>query len=640
MNDPVDKYAERLQDLQALLQERQLDALLVPHDDIYLSAELNPDSEELAFLTGFTGSAGMAAVKVPPANDEDEVTQVTLSDGTTQSLSAQAAIFVDGRYVIQVKEQTYPELFDTFNSAQLSACEYLCQTLPKGATVGLDIRRISYEQYRTIQRQLTQHDLKLQPLEESLVAAIWQDRPAHIYSPVEIYPDELNGCPSMVKRRNLAAQLRDLGMDATVICNPEAVCWLLNIRGRDRHCLPVVNCRLIAYTNEVLEWYIAPQQLSDEILPELTAHCGHVDIFPQESFNDALERLCTARSSVYIDPQQTNASILKRLYEGGAEVTTGLGLCELPKAIKNDTELAGEQAAHFKDGVAMCRFLSWLDSLTSLDLQADAQGVSQLLHDVSEASLATKAEEFRRAQGDFIECSFETISALGPNAAMCHYNYRTVAHPRLLGEDALYLIDSGAHYLQGTTDITRTVLCSPHPSAEHKKMYTLVLKCHIALASAIFPQGTSGLQLDALARRPLWDLGLDFDHGTGHGVGHLLAVHEGPQGISRRYSQTPLTPGMVLSIEPGFYAAGKYGIRPENLVTVTPCSLPQLEHMLCFSPLTLVPFDRRLIERDMLTCKEREWLNNYHQQVFSTLSVSSQLTELEVQWLAAATAAL
>ncbi len=638
MNEPLDKYAERLQDLRALLQERELDALLVPHDDVFLSYELNPDNEELAFLTGFTGSAGFAAVRI--AADDTDTEEVTLTDGSSVTLQTAAAVFVDGRYAIQVHEQTNDELFDCFNLQDIAPAEYLGQTLHKGAKVGLDIRRVSYAEYQQMARTLAQHDVKLIALEESLIDVVWKDRPETIYSPVELYPDELNGCPSMVKRRNLAQELRRLGMDATVICNPDAVCWLLNIRGRDRHCLPVVNCRLIAYANEVLEWYIPAQQIPDEILPELTAHCGHVDIFPEDSFTDALERLCMARSAVYIDPQASNAAILKRLQDGGAEVTEGLGLCELPKACKNEAELAGERAAHLKDGLAMCRFLAWLDKLTALDEQVDAQGVKHLLVDVNEATLADKAEEMRRAMGDFIECSFDTISALGPNGAMCHYNYRTAPKPRPLGEDALYLIDSGGHYLQGTTDITRTVLCTPSPTAELQRMYTLVLKCHIALATAIFPVGTSGLQLDVLARRPLWDLGLDFDHGTGHGVGHLLSVHEGPQGISRRYSQTPLQPGMVLSIEPGYYKEDAYGIRLENLVTVVHCTLPQLEHMLCFEPLTLVPFDKRLIERDMLSLREREWLNDYHQQVFTTLSGNPQLNEQDLTWLSTATAPL
>ena len=224
---------------------------------------------------------------------------------------------------------------------------------------------------------------------------------------------------------------------------------------------------------------------------------------------------------------------------------------------------------------------------------------------------------------------------------MCHYNRLTAKHPRSLGNDGMYLIDSGAHFLEGTTDITRTIKVGNNVTPEMMKMFTVVLKCHIALATAVFPRGTSGLQLDALARRPLWDLGLDYEHGTGHGVGHLLSVHEGPQNISSRSSTVPLRPGMIVSIEPGFYKDGEYGIRLENLVVVTPCSAPNMSHMLCFEPLTLVPFDLRLIERELLTAREREWLNNYHQHVYNLItSTATTLSDLELNWLAAATAAI
>ncbi|MBO8416478.1 MAG: aminopeptidase P family protein, partial [Proteobacteria bacterium] len=474
-----------------------------------------------------------------------------------------------------------------------------------------------------------------------LVDAIWEDRPEPVLSQVEIYPDEYNGCPSMQKRQNLAKALRDEGFDATVISSPETICWLLNIRGRDRHCLPVINCRLVAYANEALEWYVNSKHLNDDLQGELEQHFGHIDIFPEERFEDMLERLCSARSRVYIDPAATNAAILKKLYEGGADVVEGLGLCEVPKACKNDLELAGEHKAHIKDGTAMCRFLTWLDEYTNLDKNTDAESFARDLEDVTEDTLAQKAEQLRKVEGDYIEASFDTISALGPNAAMCHYNHKNFGTPRQLGLDGMYLIDSGAHYLEGTTDITRTIKVGNNVTPEMMKMFTVVLKCHIALATAVFPRGTSGLQLDALARRPLWDLGLDYEHGTGHGVGHLLSVHEGPQNISSRSSTVPLRPGMIVSIEPGFYKDGEYGIRLENLVVVTPCSAPNMSHMLCFEPLTLVPFDLRLIERELLTAREREWLNNYHQHVYNLItSTATTLSDLELNWLAAATAAI
>lgn len=636
-------YQERLSMLRALMRTLELDAVLIAHDDDYLSYELTPECERLAYLCGFTGSAGFAVV----LNDDIELVNkkepLTFKHhrGGEAVFEHHAAVFVDGRYKVQVKEQVDTSLFDCFNSAEVYPQDFLCSLLPKDARIGLDLQRVSYKFYKKLAADLAKADLKLVPVDECLVDAIWEDRPEPVLSLVEIYPDEYNGCPSMQKRQNLAKALRDEGLDATVISSPETICWLFNIRGRDRHCLPVINCRLVAYANEALEWYVNSKHLNDDLQSELEQHFGHIDIFPEDRFEDMLERLCAAHSRVYIDPAATNAAILNKLYEGGAEVVEGLGLCEIPKACKNDLELAGEHKAHLKDGVAMCRFLTWLDEYTDLEKNTDAETFAKDLEDVTEETLAQKAEQLRKVEGDYIEASFDTISALGPNAAMCHYNHKNVGKPRQLGLDGMYLIDSGAHFLEGTTDITRTIKVGNNVTPEMMKMFTVVLKCHIALATAVFPQGTSGWQLDALARRPLWDMGLDYEHGTGHGVGHLLSVHEGPQNISSRSSAVPLRPGMIVSIEPGFYKDGEYGIRLENLVVVTPCSAPNMSHMLCFEPLTLVPFDLRLIERELLTAREREWLNNYHQHVYNLItSTATTLSDLELNWLTAATAAI
>ena len=521
-------------------------------------------------------------------------------------------------------------------------CAFLSSILPRNATVGVDLRCLSYRQYLKMRDTLEIYDITLKGLNENPVDEIWEERPAPLRSEVIIYVDEYNGCPSLQKRQQLAATMRDKGIDATIITSPETVCWLLNIRGTDRKGLPVVNCKLVAYANEALEWYIDKEHLkADGIESELENHCGHLDIFPENRFEEVLERLTSSSSTVYIDPDTTNAWIMNYLHEGGADVMEGIGLCELPKAIKNEVEIENEVRAHLKDGVAQCRFLAWLDDLTALNGRTDEESYLRRVADVTEATLARKAESLRRVEGDFLMPSFDTISALGPNGAMCHYNYATVSEPRAMGQDALYLIDSGAHFIEGTTDITRTVQVGPNVTEEMRLAYTLVLKSHIALATTVFPRGTSGLQLDAIARRPLWDHGMDFAHGTGHGVGHLLSVHEGPQAISSRYSTVPLEPGMILSIEPGYYKEGEFGIRLENLVVVEPCTTPLFSHMLCFSPLTAVPFDRRLIMRDMLTAKEREWLNNFHQHVYNLImGAGTTLSDMEINWLTEATAAL
>lgn len=400
---------------------------------------------------------------------------------------------------------------------------------------------------------------------------------------------------------------------------------------------------MVAYSNEALEWYIHPNHIDENIIEDMPNHIGHVDIFPEDRFDDVLERLCSSSSSVFVDPNEVSAHVLNRLYEGGANVVEGLGLCQTPKACKNHVEVAGEYKAHIKDGIAMCRFLSWLDvDVLKLNEQAENEDIFvRRVENITEATLAERAEYYRKVEAAYMGPSFATISALGPNAAMCHYNHEEVAEPRKLGEDSIYLIDSGAHFKDGTTDITRTVLVGPHITDEIKRMYTLVLKAHISLATLVFPRGTSGLQIDAIARRPLWDYGLDFAHGTGHGVGHVLSVHEGPQAISTKRSTVPLEPGMIISNEPGYYKEGEYGIRLENLLVVMHCTQPGMTHMLCFSPLTLVPFDNRLIVKDLLSQNEIEWLNNYHQNVNNVITnAATTLSDTEIGWLSRATAAI
>ena len=637
-------------DLLAALKEQlvahELDALLLPHDDEYLSGEVTADCERIATLTHFTGSAGWVCVSVGHEADLPREVVNRKDRSTMLPLAHEQAIFVDGRYKIQVKEQVNEDVFDCFNLAAVTPSDYLRTLLPKKSRVGLDLRCVNYRYFQDLQKELELAGIEIVPLAQNLFDLIWEDRPAPVCSPVEIFPDEFNGCPSLQKRKNLAQSLRDKALDATIISSPETVCWLLNIRGRDRAYLPIINSRLVAYANEALEWYINFDHLSDEIQANLEDHVGHIDIFPESGFDDVLDRLASSKCSIYVDPKTTNAHILNTLYEKGAQVETGLGLCELPKACKNATELAGEHKAHLKDGIALCRFLAWLEGIAqpeSIEIddagpEAGLAAYQERVSELDEAVLADKVEELRKEQGEYLQPSFATISALGPNAAMCHYNHAEVATARALGADPLYLIDTGAHFNEGTTDITRTVLVGPNVTEQMQLMYTLVLKSHIALASTIFPRGTSGMQLDAIARRPLWEHGYDYEHGTGHGVGHVLAVHEGPQNISTRSSTIALDVGMVTSIEPGYYEDDEYGIRLENLYKVCPCTQPGCQHMLCFEPLTLVPFDVRLIIREMLTPAERTWLNDYHQNVHSIIENAADLSEAELSFLKEATA--
>lgn len=637
-------FEQRVASLRELLDKNDLDALIVSHDDEYLSYELNEDEERLKYITGFSGSAGYAVITSNDLKINEENIEIN-QDNTENGIvvDRDCAVFVDGRYVVQVKEQIDSDIFQDFDLAKVKPAKWISSVMPKNSTVGIDINCVSYKEYISIKNELGMNNINLVATENNLVDKIWTDKPASVISEISIFPDEYNGCPSPQKRQLIAQTLRDKDLDATVICDPESICWLLNIRGKDRAYLPVINCKMVAYSNEALEWYINPNHFKDENLQDqLQEHIGHIDIFPEEAFDDVLDRLCSSSCTVYVDPETTNAHVMTKLYSGGAKVSEGLGLCQMPKACKNHIEVAGEYKAHIKDGIAMCRFISWLDNLTALDKPTDSdETFLRRVEGVDEAELATRALSFRKVEAGFIEPSFATISALGPNAAMCHYNHENEATPRALGKDCLYLIDSGAHFIEGTTDITRTILVGPHITDEIKRMYTLVLKSHIALATLIFPKGTSGIQIDAIARRPLWDCGFDFAHGTGHGVGHVLSVHEGPQTISSRRSTVPLVPGMVLSDEPGYYKEGEYGIRLENLLVVMQCTQPGMQHMLCFSPLTLVPFDKRFIDKELLSQKEIEWLNNYHQNVNNVITnAATSLTEDEITWLNKATAAI
>ena len=640
MSDNKKMIQQRLNSLLSLMTREQCDAVLIAHDDEYLSEELSDDCQRIRYLTGFTGSAGICACVRP---DIFKIWQndcnLTGKNLDTLHLQHCAAVFVDGRYTVQAKKQLSPELFDSFVITELTPAKWLCAVLPRGSKLGADLSCLSYRFYEQLKKDLSHNDMSVIDLKNNPVDEIWKDRPAPLHTEVEIFPDEYNGCPSPQKRHNLSETLHELEQDATVLCDPESICWLLNIRGRDRHCLPVVNCRMVAYANGTLEWYISDDHLNDDTQKKLEAHIGHIDIFPEKRFDEVLERLGNSSAAVYVDPETVNAHILTMLYNGGAKVTLGMGLCQLPKAKKNHVEIAGEYKAHIKDGIAMCRFLAWLDDLTSIDkIGFDPEEFKRRTAGTDEKIIADRALSFRKVESDFIEPSFDTISAIGTNAAMVHYNYAESDCVKSLGDGPLYMIDSGAHYLDGTTDITRTVLVGPGLTDEMRRMYTLVLKAHIALSSAIFPYGTSGLQLDALARQPLWEHGCDFAHGTGHGVGHLLSVHEGPQAISSHRSLVPLEPGMIVSDEPGFYQEGAFGIRIENLLVVQKCQRPGLTHMLCFCPLTLVPIDTRCLYVSLLTRKEQDWLNDYHQNVRSVITnAASTLTDNEIAWLTKAT---
>ncbi|MFK8772588.1 aminopeptidase family protein P, partial [Aeromonas caviae] len=466
--------------------------------------------------------------------------------------------------------------------------------------------------------------IELVRIDENPIDLHWSDRPAPTKSPVILYSEELAGQSSQAKREMLASDLRKRGLDAVLLTQAEPINWLLNLRGRDVERLPVVLGFAVLYANTTMDFFVDTDKIDCFAFSQ---HVGQdVSVYPIDKLGDVLQRIGEDQQKVLADPNTANAWTQLVMEEAGAILVAGQDPTMLPKACKNPVELAGMRAAHLRDGVAVTRFLAWLDRLIA----------SGEFDGVDEGTLADQLEAFRHEQEHYVEPSFDTISALGPNAAMCHYRH-TNGTPRAFGQDSIYLVDSGAQYLDGTTDITRTVKVG-EVTDEHRAMFTRVLQGHIALDQARFPRGTAGIQLDVLARMPLWQAGYNYDHGTGHGVGHFLSVHEGPQRIAPKGSLVALQPGMVLSNEPGYYREDAFGIRCENLVVVTEQEARGELTMLGFERLTYVPFDIRLIDRSLLSPAEFRWINEYHAEVYRRLS--PLLEGEDLAWLEQATSLL
>lgn len=591
-------FTERLDLVRRSMKHFDIQAFIVPHEDEHLGEYTAPADERLAWLTGFTGSAGIAVI-----------------------LNEQAALFVDGRYTVQARQQVASENFIFLHLIQDPCTDWLCEQLPAGSRIGIDARLHSLEWYRKAEAQFAAHQLTLHSLAENPIDQHWADRPVASKAPARLFPEAVAGESSQSKRQRIAAQLRNNAADALLLTQNESINWLLNIRGSDIPSLPVVNAFAVLYSNAALELFIDPSRLDCQF----NTHTGNdVSVYPADRLSEVLQRIGEDKLHVWLDSANTNAACGLQLQQSGAQLLDQPDPCLLAKACKNDIEISGMLEAHRKDAIAVCQFLAWLDQATTEGLQSD------------EAQLAEKLECFRQLQTGYLEPSFATISALGPNAALPHYNFRN-ASPRTFGQDGIYLVDSGGHYDEGTTDITRTV-CVGEVSDETRRLFTLVMKGHIALSKAIFPKGTCGMQLDVLARLPLWQAGFNYDHGTGHGVGHVLSVHEGPQRISPKGSTTALEAGMVLSNEPGYYREGAFGIRCENLVVVEPVAETGEIERYAFRNLTLVPFDKRLLLPELLTGEEKQWWNEYHNTVFQMLAPS--LKSQELLWLEQATAAI
>ena len=583
--------AEKLQLIRQEMAVANLDAYLVPRADEYLGEYVPPQNERLEWISGFSGSAGLALV-----------------------LKDRAAIFVDGRYTIQVRQQVPEDCFEYHHLIDEPPVDWLCKQLPEGSRVGVDSRMHTLAWYEATQAKLQAGGISLTEVPGNPIDQHWQGRPEPLRQQALLLAEKYTGEPSTSKRQRIGTAIKGSGAEVALISQLDSIAWLLNIRGADVPRLPVLLAFATINTQGEMTLYADPGKLPNDF----PGHVGDgVTVRSADQLADALNELGSAKAKVLADPTMTNAWSQLRCREAGAELIAGDDPVLIPKACKNETELNGIRNCHVRDGVAVSRYLAWIEKEVS-----DGR-----LHD--EGQLADRLEAFRMELADIHDLSFDTISAAGANGALCHYNHLN-GKPALLEKNNLYLVDSGGQYSDGTTDITRTVIIG-EASAEHRKMFTLVLKGHIALARAVFPKGTSGVQLDALARQFLWQEGRDYDHGTGHGVGAFLSVHEGPQRITKSGPQQELLPGMVISNEPGYYQEGCFGIRCENLVIVR----EREDKMLYFETITFAPFDLRLVDGRLLTPDEIDWLNGYHQQVREKIAPS--LNESDRAWLEAST---
>ncbi len=588
----INRIEQQLSVIREEMARENIDAFLVPRADEYLGEYVPEHNERLLWLTGFSGSAGSAVI-----------------------LKDRAAIFVDGRYTIQVQQQVTKDLFEFHHLIEDPPLQWLGRSLESGARVGIDSRLHSYAFYKSALESLSSLGIHLVEMKSNPIDNNWIDRPVPEPILATLLGEEFTGEHSSSKRKRIGAIIEEAGGDVALITQLDSIAWLLNIRGGDVPHLPVLlGFAILSKTGE-MTFFTDPRKIPNDLFK----HVGEgVTIQDESTIADVINLLGSSSTKVVADENTANAFSILRCAEQGCNIIPGNDPVIIPKAQKNATELSGMRNCHVRDGSALSRYLSWIEKEV-------AEGTLY-----NEAELSDKLESFRRELTNIHDLSFDTISATGANGALCHYNHRN-GKPAILEMDTLYLVDSGGQYLDGTTDVTRTVAIGT-PTAEHKKMFTLVLKGHIALATCVFPSGTSGVQLDVLARQFLWQEGLDYDHGTGHGVGCNLSVHEGPQRIAKTAAAiSELLPGMVLSNEPGYYKEDCYGIRCENLMIVT----ERDDGMLEFETITFAPFDRKLLDHDLLTPFERNWINQYHIDVRSKLS--PLLADNDLRWLERAT---
>ncbi|WP_294333292.1 aminopeptidase P family protein [uncultured Sphingomonas sp.] len=592
----MSSYADRLTALRAQLAQEALDGFVVPLTDEHMSEYVGAYAQRLAWLTGFQGSAGSAVV-----------------------LSEQAAIFTDGRYTLQVRQQVSADQWDYVGVPATSIADWLGEHAPNGGRIGYDPWLHTRAWVEDARKALAEKGATLVPVTRNPIDAVWAEQPNPSDAPLAVLDEALAGKSSAAKRAEIADWLQARNADAVVIAALDSIAWTFNVRGDDVTHTPVALAYTVIHADGTADLFVAPEKVTDAV----RQHLGNaVRIQDRAAFQSALGGFVGKR--VVADPGTAVAAIFDALEAGGATVIALRDPVILAKAIKNPAEVAGHKAAQARDGAALSRFLKWFE-------ETAPQG------GLTEMSAADKLRAFREATGKLKDLSFDTISATGPNGAIPHYKVTEESSLRI-EHGQLFLIDSGGQYGDGTTDVTR-VMPVGEASDEMKDRFTRVLKGHIAIATAIFPDGTTGAQIDGFARRPLWEAGLDFAHGTGHGVGAYLSVHEGPQRIAPPaypggQALEPLRAGMFLSNEPGYYKAGEYGIRIENLVHIVERTIPGGDKpMLAFETLTFAPIERSLILPALLSAEERAWLDAYHAEVLAI--VGPQLDGDERAWLEA-----
>jgi Xaa-Pro aminopeptidase len=597
----MSSYADRLAALRAQLAADRLDGFVVPLTDEHMSEYVGSYAQRLQWLTGFEGSAGSAVV-----------------------LPEEAAIFVDGRYTLQVRSQVSADHWSYQSVPETSIADWLKEHAPKGARIGYDPWLHSRDWVTKATEALAAKGAELIAVRRNPIDAVWGDRPAASNAKLIVHPEKLAGQSGADKRQQIAEWLGKQNAEAAVLAALDSIAWTFNVRGADVSHTPVALAYALVHSDGTADLFVAGEKIDAEV----RQHLGNgVRLHERAEFENALGSLKDKR--VAVDPERSVAAIFDALDKAGATIVPLRDPTVLPRAIKNEVEIAGQRAAQARDGAAIARFLKWV-------------GEEAPEGQLDELKASDHLESLRRESGMLKDLSFDTISGSGPNGAIVHYR-ASEATNRPLENGSLYLVDSGGQYADGTTDITRTLAIGT-PTAEMCDRFTRVLKGHIAIATARFPKGTRGSQLDSFARRPLWDAGLDYAHGTGHGVGSFLSVHEGPQRISpvgsaQSGGDEPLAAGMILSNEPGYYKAGEYGIRIENLVLVVEREIKGAEKdMLGFDTLTFAPIDRRLIDRNLLSDSEIAWVDSYHDDVVE--KIGPGLGPEDRAWLEAACAPL